>query len=149
MSIAAFHSYLLFVFGIVKIVLDNHQLRHGELVVLTCIRTLCSYAFYLRMSNLAWDSGCTCKCIFILSWTLGESVSKNISGFICRLAHLHEAIKLKVVHRDIKSSNILIDDEFNAKISDFGLAKLPGAEKSHIAARVMGTFGWDSLAVLV
>ena len=46
-----------------------------------------------------------------------------------------------MVHRDIKSSNILIDDEFNAKISDFGLAKLLGAGKSHITTRVMGTFG--------
>lgn len=54
---------------------------------------------------------------------------------------MHEAIEPKVVHRDIKSSNILIDDEFNAKISDFGLAKMLGAGKSHIATRVMGTFG--------
>uniref|UniRef100_A0A0E0J5Y4 non-specific serine/threonine protein kinase n=1 Tax=Oryza nivara TaxID=4536 RepID=A0A0E0J5Y4_ORYNI len=58
------------------------------------------------------------------------------------LAYLHEAIEPKVVHRDIKASNILIDDEFNAKISDFGLAKMLGAGKSHIATRVMGTFGY-------
>ena len=61
--------------------------------------------------------------------------------FCCRLAYLHEAIEPKVVHRDIKSSNILIDDDFNCKISDFGLAKLLGAGKSHITTRVMGTFG--------
>lgn len=59
----------------------------------------------------------------------------------CSLAYLHEAIEPKVVHRDIKSSNILIDDEFNAKVSDFGLAKLLGAGKSHVTTRVMGTFG--------
>jgi serine/threonine protein kinase len=59
----------------------------------------------------------------------------------CRLAYLHEAIEPKVVHRDIKTSNILLDEEFNAKISDFGLAKLLGAGKSHITTRVMGTFG--------
>jgi serine/threonine protein kinase len=46
------------------------------------------------------------------------------------------------VHRDIKSSNILIDDKFNSKISDFGLAKLLGADKSFITTRVMGTFGY-------
>jgi serine/threonine protein kinase len=55
---------------------------------------------------------------------------------------LHEAIEPKVVHRDIKSSNILIDEEFNGKLSDFGLAKLLGAGKSHITTRVMGTFGY-------
>ena len=55
---------------------------------------------------------------------------------------MHEAIEPKVVHRDIKSSNILIDDEFNAKVSDFGLAKLLGSGESHITTRVMGTFGY-------
>ncbi|XP_042419292.1 probable receptor-like protein kinase At2g42960 isoform X2 [Zingiber officinale] len=66
---------------------------------------------------------------------------KVLLGTAKALAYLHEAIEPKVVHRDIKSSNILIDDEFNAKVSDFGLAKLLGAGKSHITTRVMGTFG--------
>lgn len=60
---------------------------------------------------------------------------------IFRLAYLHEAIEPKVVHRDIKSSNILIDSEFSGKVSDFGLAKLLGSDKSHVTTRVMGTFG--------
>ncbi|KOM46463.1 hypothetical protein LR48_Vigan07g016700 [Vigna angularis] len=59
-----------------------------------------------------------------------------------RLAYLHEAIEPKVIHRDIKSSNILIDDEFNAKVSDFGLAKLLDSGESYITTRVMGTFGY-------
>lgn len=58
------------------------------------------------------------------------------------LAYLHEAIEPKVIHRDIKSSNILIDNQFNAKISDFGLAKLLGSGESHVTTRVMGTFGY-------
>ncbi|KAJ6897524.1 receptor-like protein kinase [Populus alba x Populus x berolinensis] len=74
-----------------------------------------------------------------LTW---EARMKILLGTAKALAYLHEAIEPKVVHRDIKSSNILIDDYFDAKISDFGLAKLLGAGKSHITTRVMGTFGY-------
>ncbi|XXG67793.1 hypothetical protein AAC387_Pa06g1055 [Persea americana] len=74
-----------------------------------------------------------------LTW---EARMKVITGTAKALAYLHEAIEPKVVHRDIKSSNILIDDEFNAKVSDFGLAKLLGSGASHVTTRVMGTFGY-------
>ncbi|GKV46392.1 hypothetical protein SLEP1_g53378 [Rubroshorea leprosula] len=74
-----------------------------------------------------------------LTW---DARMKVLLGTAKALAYLHEAIEPKVVHRDIKSSNILIDDEFNAKVSDFGLAKLLGAGKSHVTTRVMGTFGY-------
>lgn len=58
------------------------------------------------------------------------------------LAYLHEGLEPKVVHRDVKSSNILLDRKWNAKVSDFGLAKLLGSEKSYVTTRVMGTFGF-------
>ncbi|KAI5662080.1 hypothetical protein M9H77_21403 [Catharanthus roseus] len=74
-----------------------------------------------------------------LTW---EARMKVLLGTAKALAYLHEAIEPKVVHRDIKSSNILIDDEFNAKVSDFGLAKLLDSGESHITTRVMGTFGY-------
>ncbi|KAK2661904.1 hypothetical protein Ddye_000478 [Dipteronia dyeriana] len=74
-----------------------------------------------------------------LTW---EARMKVIIGTAKALAYLHEAIEPKVVHRDIKSSNILIDDEFNSKVSDFGLAKLLDSGESHITTRVMGTFGY-------
>ncbi|KAL8238193.1 hypothetical protein R6Q59_019274 [Mikania micrantha] len=60
------------------------------------------------------------------------------------LAYLHEGLEPKVVHRDVKSSNILLDRKWNAKVSDFGLAKLLGPEKSYVTTRVMGTFGYVS-----
>lgn len=58
---------------------------------------------------------------------------------------MHEALEPKVVHRDVKSSNILLDKQWNAKLSDFGLAKLLGSERSYVTTRVMGTFGLASM----
>ncbi|KHN45986.1 Putative receptor-like protein kinase [Glycine soja] len=81
--------------------------------------------------------------ILILSLMMGIILNFTM------LTYLHEEIKPKVVHRDIKSSNILIDDDFNAKIFDFGLAKLLGVGKSHITTRVMGTLGFTYLGNLI
>lgn len=57
------------------------------------------------------------------------------------MAYLHEGLEPKVVHRDVKSSNILLDQQWNPKVSDFGLAKLLCSEMSYVTTRVMGTFG--------
>lgn len=58
-----------------------------------------------------------------------------------RLTYLHEGLEPKVVHRDIKSGNVLLDKQWNPKVSDFGLAKLLASERSYVTIRVMGTFG--------
>ncbi|KAF5443957.1 hypothetical protein F2P56_036470 [Juglans regia] len=60
------------------------------------------------------------------------------------LAYLHEGLEPKVVHRDVKSSNILLDKKWKPKVSDFGLAKLLGSGASYVTTRVMGTFGYVS-----
>ncbi|BBN15737.1 protein MpRLK-Pelle_RLCK-Vb [Marchantia polymorpha subsp. ruderalis] len=74
-----------------------------------------------------------------LNW---DARMKIVMGTAKGLAYLHEALEPKVVHRDVKSSNILVDGQWNAKVSDFGLAKLLGSGKSHVTTRVMGTFGY-------
>ncbi|KAK1261884.1 Serine/threonine-protein kinase PBS1 [Acorus gramineus] len=57
--------------------------------------------------------------------------------------YLHDKVNPPVIYRDLKSSNILLDEDFNPKLSDFGLAKLgPVGDKSHVSTRVMGTYGY-------
>ncbi|XP_022924518.1 probable serine/threonine-protein kinase At1g01540 [Cucurbita moschata] len=74
-----------------------------------------------------------------LTWEIRVNI---IVGTAKGLAYLHEGLEPKVVHRDVKSSNILLDRQWNAKVSDFGLAKLLCSERSYVTTRVMGTFGY-------
>ncbi|XP_076926121.1 putative serine/threonine-protein kinase PIX13 [Bidens hawaiensis] len=74
-----------------------------------------------------------------LSWGTRIKIAK---GAAQGLAFLH-TIERKVIYRDFKSSNILLDGEFNAKLSDFGLAKLgPVNGESHVSTLAMGTYGY-------
>ncbi|KAF8391175.1 hypothetical protein HHK36_023476 [Tetracentron sinense] len=63
-------------------------------------------------------------------------------GMAKGLAFLHEESKLKIVHRDVKPTNVLLDKDLNAKISDFGFAKLYEDEKTHVITRIAGTTGY-------
>lgn len=58
------------------------------------------------------------------------------------LAYLHEDCNPRIIHRDIKSANILLDDKYEAMVADFGLAKLTSDNYTHVSTRVMGTFGY-------
>ncbi|XP_061340585.1 probable serine/threonine-protein kinase PBL9 isoform X2 [Gastrolobium bilobum] len=74
-----------------------------------------------------------------LSWSLRLKVALDAAK---GLAFLHSA-ETKVIYRDFKTSNVLLDSKYNAKLSDFGLAKDgPTGDKSHVSTRVMGTYGY-------
>ncbi|KAL6197313.1 hypothetical protein ACLB2K_032922 [Fragaria x ananassa] len=73
-----------------------------------------------------------------LKWPTRQKICVGIAR---GLAFLHDGI-LKIVHRDIKTTNVLLDRDFNAKIADYGLAKLDEEEHTHISTRVAGTIGY-------
>eukprot|EP00252_Welwitschia_mirabilis_P018259 TRINITY_DN4057_c0_g1_i3.p1 TRINITY_DN4057_c0_g1~~TRINITY_DN4057_c0_g1_i3.p1 ORF type:complete len:474 (+),score=124.14 TRINITY_DN4057_c0_g1_i3:99-1520(+) len=68
---------------------------------------------------------------------------KIAAGAAKGLEYLHAKANPPVIYRDFKSSNILLDEGYHAKLSDFGLAKLgPVGDKTHVSTRVMGTYGY-------
>uniref|UniRef100_A0A7N0V354 non-specific serine/threonine protein kinase n=1 Tax=Kalanchoe fedtschenkoi TaxID=63787 RepID=A0A7N0V354_KALFE len=74
-----------------------------------------------------------------LSWNNRMKIALDAAN---GLAFLHSD-EVKVIYRDFKTSNILLDSNYNAKLSDFGLAKDgPMGEKSHVSTRIMGTYGY-------
>ncbi|KVH88610.1 probable serine/threonine-protein kinase PBL19 [Cynara cardunculus var. scolymus] len=59
------------------------------------------------------------------------------------LAYLHEGLEIQVIFRDFKSSNVLLDEKFNAKLSDFGLAREgPQGDRTHVSTMPVGTYGY-------
>ncbi|KAH6795747.1 hypothetical protein C2S51_036733 [Perilla frutescens var. frutescens] len=73
------------------------------------------------------------------SWKIRSQICIGVAR---GLAFLHEEVQPHIIHRDIKASNVLLDKDFTAKISDFGLAKLFPTTATHVSTRVAGTHGY-------
>ncbi|KAL2558952.1 Protein kinase superfamily protein [Forsythia ovata] len=75
----------------------------------------------------------------VLDWKQRHDI---ITGIAKGLFYLHEGAHTCVIHRDIKASNILLDDKWVAKIADFGMARLFPEDRTHVNTRVAGTTGY-------
>ncbi|XP_047166448.1 probable leucine-rich repeat receptor-like serine/threonine-protein kinase At3g14840 [Vigna umbellata] len=94
---------------------------------------------YMENNSLAHALFRNEECCMRLDWATRYKICVGIAR---GLAFLHEESRLKVVHRDIKATNVLLDKDLNPKISDFGLAKLDDEDNTHISTRIAGTYGY-------
>ncbi|KAL6599281.1 hypothetical protein ACP70R_045775 [Stipagrostis hirtigluma subsp. patula] len=117
-------------------------LQHPNLVKLY---GCCTEGNQLLLVYEYMENNCLARALFVeqyrlrLDWGTRRKICLGIAR---GLAYLHEESAIRIVHRDIKASNILLDKDLNAKISDFGLAKLNEDDHTHISTKVAGTIGY-------
>lgn len=115
--------------------------QHRNLVKLygCCIEGNRRILVYEYLENRSLDQALFGKSDLHLDWSTRFNICL---GTAKGLAYLHEESRPRIIHRDVKASNILLDEALCPKISDFGLAKLYDENKTHISTRVAGTIGY-------
>ncbi|CAL9767454.1 unnamed protein product [Musa acuminata subsp. burmannicoides] len=115
--------------------------QHRNLVKLygCCVEGGKRLLVYEYLENKSLDQAIFGRSNLHLDWSTRSEICL---GTARGLAYLHEESRVRIVHRDVKASNILLDADLYPKISDFGLAKLYDDKKTHISTRVAGTIGY-------
>ncbi|RID52973.1 LOW QUALITY PROTEIN: hypothetical protein BRARA_G00402 [Brassica rapa] len=116
-------------------------LSHPNLVKLygCCVEKIQLLLVYEYMENNSLALALSGKSSLKLDWAARQNICIGIAK---GLEFLHEGSMIRMVHRDIKSTNVLLDSDLNAKISDFGLARLHEEDHSHISTKIAGTIGY-------
>uniref|UniRef100_A0A0E0P6Y0 non-specific serine/threonine protein kinase n=1 Tax=Oryza rufipogon TaxID=4529 RepID=A0A0E0P6Y0_ORYRU len=115
--------------------------QHRNLVRLhgCCIDSKTPLLVYEYLENGSLDQAIFGDSNLNLDWV---TRFKIILGIASGLTYLHEESSVRIVHRDIKASNVLLDTDLTPKISDFGLAKLYDEKQTHVSTRIAGTLGY-------
>nr|AAV33330.1 putative leucine-rich repeat receptor-like kinase [Oryza rufipogon] len=118
--------------------------QHDNLVPLWgyCIQGNSRFLIYSYMENGSLDDWLHNRdndASSFLDWPMRLKIAQGASQ---GLAYIHDVCKPNIVHRDIKSSNILLDKEFKAYVADFGLSRLILPNKTHVTTELVGTLGY-------